>query len=292
MNDRFLGNAACLAKYDLLMKVAQSLKLPAWYISMLTESEDRNKGDRNATNYRLGSQNEALLNLMNEAFYGEESSINDVVDHIRQQKIALKSTAIRNNLKAENYRIGSITFFNHKERDAYFQGLVALIEIATRQVLFIDPDTGIIPSGKKLKSAKGDSLITSLELKYIMDNIGEDSIVMVSQQLNDYSYAHESRVKDLQPDVNPNIILLVDEVIQSGVYFFTKCQECHNVLLSDLWEYLTQYRFVKSTQRVMLICGSTEGVTTRTLGVKEPKNIGSAREIPSVVEDNKVPVEG
>lgn len=292
MNNRFLGNAACLTKYDLLMKVAQSLKLPTWYISMLTESEDRNKGDRNATNYRLGSQNEELLNLMKEAFYGEESSVNDVVDHVRQQKIALKTTAIRNNQKAENYRIGGITFFNHKERDAYFQGLVSLLEKATRQVLFIDPDTGIIPSGKKLKSAKGDSLITSLELKYIMDNISEDSIVMVSQQLNDYSYAHEARVRDLQPDVNPNIILLVDEVVQSGVYFFTKSQECHNVLLSNLWEYLTQYQFVKSTERVMLICGSTEGVTTRTLGAKEKKNVSSAKEIPSVVEANQIPVEG
>ena len=280
MNNKFLGNAACLLKYDLVSKLSGSLTLPVWYITMMTELEDRNKGDRNATNYRLGTQNETLLGLMKSTFYGEESSLNDVYDHLREQKIKLRAITARNNQKAENYRIGNISFFNHKERDPYFQGLVSLIDKATDQVLFIDPDMGILPSAKKLKSAKGSAMITSLELKYIMDNISEESIVMVSQQLNDYSYSHETRVKDLQPDINPNVILLVDEVIQAGVYFFTKSQACHDILLAFLWEFLNQYRFLKSTERVMIISGSKEGILTKPLGEKVNNKNGKAEATP------------
>jgi hypothetical protein len=96
MNNKFLGNAACLLKYDLITKLANTLNLPVWYITMLTEAEERNKGDRNATNYRIGSQNESLLALMKSSFYGEESSVNDIFDHLREQKVKLKAVAIRN----------------------------------------------------------------------------------------------------------------------------------------------------------------------------------------------------
>jgi hypothetical protein len=146
--------------------------------------------------------------------------------------------------------------------------LVALVDKTVAQILFLDPDTGIMPSFKKLKSAKGSSAITSLELKYIMDNIGDESVLMVSQQLNDYSYSHEARVKDLQSDIHPNIILLVDEVIQSGVFFFTRSQAVHDVLSTFVWEALDPYRFLKSTERVLIVTGTKEGVSSNALGIK------------------------
>jgi hypothetical protein len=95
---------------------------------MLTEPEERNKGDRNAANYRIGSRNEPLLSLMKSSFYGEDSTVNDVFDHLREHKVKLKAISIRNNQKAENFRIGYITFFNHKNREAYFQGLVSMLD--------------------------------------------------------------------------------------------------------------------------------------------------------------------
>ncbi len=282
MNNKFLGNAACLIKYDLVIKLANILNLPVWYITMLTEAEERNKGDKNATNYRIGSQNESLLDLMKTSFYGEESSVNDIYDHIREQNVKLKAIAIRNNQKAENFKIGYITFFTHKDRDAYFQGLVALLDKTIGQILFLDPDTGVMPSVKKLKSAKGSSAVTSLELKYIMDNISDESVVMVFQQLNDYSYSHEARVKDLQSDLHPTIILLVDEVIQSGIYFFTKSQEVHDALSNFLWELLNEYRFLKSTERVLIVTGNKEGISSKALGLK----VKSTKDIAAKVEAN------
>lgn len=145
---------------------------------------------------------------------------------------------------------------------------MALLDKTIDQIVFLDPDNGIVPSAKKLKGAKGSSSITSLELKYIMKNISDGSIVMVAQQLNDYFYTHEARVKDLQADVHPNIILLVDEVIQFGVFFFTKNDACHDVLSSFLWEFLAKYRFVKCPERVLIVTGNKAGISTRALGLK------------------------
>ena len=283
MNNKFLGNTACLLKYDLVIKLANALNLPVWYVTMLTEAEERNKGDKNATNYRIGTQNESLLSLMKSSFYGEESSVNDIFDQLREQKVKLKAIALRNNQKAENFKIGNITFFNHKDRDAYFPGMVTLLDKTVRQILFLDPDNGVMPSAKKLKSAKGSSAITSLELKYIMDNVTDESVVIVSQQLNDYSYSHEARVKDLQSDVHPNIILLVDEVIQSGVFFFTRSQAVHEALSNFLWELLAQYRFLKSTERVLVVTGNREGVSSKALGLKVKTSKNSAERVATTV---------
>ena len=61
--------------------------------------------------------------------------------------------------------------------------------------------------------------------------------------------------------------MLVDEVIQSGIYFITKSQVCYNLLLNYLWEYLSQYNFLKSSDRVMLISGSAEGISVKPLGI-------------------------
>ena len=267
MNNRFLGNAPCLTKYDLLIQTANAFELPAWYISMLTEPTQRNKGDRNATNYRIGSQNSVLLELMKGQFYGDDSTIVETCDLIKKQKVSLKVITTRNNQKADHYRIGYITHFSHKERAAYFEGVAALLDKETNQIIFIDPDTGIMPSSQKLNTAKGNSFISSAEVKTILDAISDESVIMVQQQLTNYQYSHEARVKDLQQDLQPNIILLIDEVVQSGVYFITKSQACHDLLLNQIWEYLTQYQFVKSNERVMLIAGSSEGIAIKPLGV-------------------------
>lgn len=88
MNNKFLGNATCLLKYDLLIKLANSFNLPVWYITMLTESEVRNRGDKNATNYRIGSQNESLLALLKSSFYAEESSMNDTITNSGSRKLS------------------------------------------------------------------------------------------------------------------------------------------------------------------------------------------------------------
>ena len=270
MNNRFLGNASSLIKYDLLIQVANTLGLPAWYITMLTESETRNKGDKNATNYRLGSQNTALLEAMKEMFYGEDGTISEVCELLRNQDVSTKMTTVRNNQKAGHYRIGYLNYFSNKDRVAYFEGVASLIDKTINQIIFLDPDTGINPSSRKLASGKGSSFIQSSEVKAVIDAVNHESIVMVQQQLTNYQYSHEERIKDLQRDLQRNIILLVDEVIQSGVYFLTKSQACYELLINYFWEYLTEYQFVKSSGRVMLISGNDSGVTVKPLGVSQP----------------------
>lgn len=277
MNNRFLGNASCLTKYDLLIQTANTFGLPIWYITMLTEVETRNKGDRNATNYRLGNKNAKLQDAMKTMFYGDDATISEVCDQFKDQGVSTKMTTIRNNQKAGHYRIGYLNYFNHKERAAYFEGVAALIDKTIYQIIFLDPDTGINPSSKKLGAGKGSSFIQSTELKAILDIINDESIIMVQQQLTNYQYTHEDRIKDLQKDLQPNIILLVDEVIQSGIYFITKSQACYDLLTNYLWEYLTQYQFVKSNERVMLLSGSKEGISIKPLGVKEKVTIGKAK---------------
>jgi len=268
MNNRFLGNAACLTKYDLFILTANLFDLPVWYITMLTESETRNKGDRNATNYRIGSKNTRLHEAMKTMFYGDDATTSEVCELLRDQGVTTKMTAIRNNQKAGHYRIGYITHFNHKERAAYFEGVAALIDKTINQVIFLDPDTGIMPSFHKLGAGKGSSFVSSTEIKTLLDMVSDESIIMIHQQLTNYQYSHEARVKDLQQDLQPNIILLADEVIQSGMYFITKNQTCHDLLLNYLLEHLTQYKFLKSSDRVILISGTAEGITINHLGVK------------------------
>ncbi len=272
MNNRFLGNSPSLTKYDLLMQLATAYNLSAFYVSMITEPETRNKGDRNATNYRLGSKNESLLNLMKTLFHGDDSSITDVFDHLRENKISLKAIATRNNLKAGNHRIGYINHFNHKERAPYLEGVAELIDKKTDQVIFLDPDTGIMPSYKKFSSGKTSSFLISTELKAILDVVSDSTIIMAHQLLTNHLYTHEDRVKDLQKDLQPNIILLVDEVVQSGVYFLTKNNAAHKKLAEFLWDYLKTYQFVKSNERVMLVIGNDEGVTIKHLGTISKEN--------------------
>lgn len=274
MNNRFLGNAPCLTKFDLLMQLATAFSLPVWYISMITESENRNKGDRNATNYRLGSKNTGLLDLMKSVFYGEDSSINDITDHLRKNKIRLKQVAHRNNLKAENYRIENVTFFSHKERNVYVEGAIGLIDKSVNHLILLDPDNGIMPSDKKLPSAKGSAFITSLEVRYIIESATNESVIMVQQSLTNSVYSHESRVRDLQKDLQSNIALLVDEVTQSGIYFISKDQKVYSKTITLLLDYLKSYQFVKSNERVMLLIGSAKGIDMQTLGTKErPANV-------------------
>ncbi len=267
MNNRFLGNATCLTKYDLLITLAKLFNLPTWYVTMLTESETRNKGDRNATNYRLGSQNTELLESLKGIFYGDDGIINDIGDLFKKQEVNNKLVTFRNNQKAGHFRIGNINYFSHNDRAHYFEGLATLIDEALTQIIFLDPDTGVMPSCKKLAAGKGKSFIRSSEIKELIDAISDESIIMINQQLTDYQYTHEARVKDLQNDLQPNVLLLVDEVIQSGLYFITKSQSNYDLLLTHLWDYMTQYRFIKSSERVILFCGSEEGVVTRPLGI-------------------------
>ena len=112
-----------------------------------------------------------------------------------------------------------------------------------------------------------------------MESVGEDSIIMVQQLLTNYQYTHEARVKDLQQDLQTNVILLVDEVIQSGVYFFPKSNASLKFLTTYLWEYLTQYQFVKSNDRVMLITGTEEGVNVKPLGLPKVPKVNSKQNL-------------
>jgi len=210
MNNRFLGNSPSLTKYEILIMASNIFDLPVWYITMLTEPEQRNKGDRNATNYRIGSKNTKLLEAMKTMFYGEDTNVSEVCELLRDETVSIKMINIRNNQKGGHYRIGYMTYFNQKERAVYFEGVASLIDKATSQIIFLDPDTGINPSSRKLAAGKGSSFITSAEVKAILDLVNDESIILVQQQLTNYQYSHEARVKDLQQDLQPNIILLVD----------------------------------------------------------------------------------
>ena len=272
MNNRFLGNSPTLTKTDVLINIAKSLNLPVWYITMLTEPETRNKGDRNATNYRMGSKNTALLELIKSQFYGDDLTIIDTCDLIKKQDVSLKVITTRNNQKAGHFRIGYQTHFSNKERITYFEGVAALIAKDAGELIFLDPDTGVMTAGKKLPSHKGNSFVLSSEIKMLLDAVNEDSVLMVSQSLTNHLITHENRVKELQQDLQCDILLVVDEVIQSGIYFIAKKQAMHETLSNLLWEYLTQYQMVKSNERVMIISCDKNVVTTKSLGTAPNKN--------------------
>ena len=96
---------------------------------------------------------------------------------------------------------------------------------------------------------------------------------MIQQQLTNYQYSHEARVKDLLQDLQTNIILVIDEVIQSGIYFVVKNLAQYDSFMKHLWTYLAQYQFIKSSDRVMIVSGNAEGITTKTLAGPEKSAI-------------------
>ncbi|MBX2907221.1 MAG: hypothetical protein KF744_14345 [Taibaiella sp.] len=253
MNNRFLGNAPSLLKMDLVMRLAREFSLPVWYITMITESRNRNKGDRNATNYRLGSQNQELLELMKEAYYGENSVLNDITEHLRTKIQRLKVIAVRNNQRSEHYRAGYLTHFTQKDRTGYFSAVVDLLDKEIGQLVLLDPDNGVLPSSKKAPAGKGNEMVKASEIKMILDMLKDDSIVMVHQALTSHLYSHQQRVSDLKRDLSANVLFLVDEVIQAGVFFVVKLDLVFEKLSTSLTDYISTYQFVKSSDRVMLI---------------------------------------
>lgn len=236
-----------------------------WYVSMITEPRVRNKGDNNATNYRIGSKNKPLHDLMKQLYYAEESSLVDVFQYLTNADITLKAIATRNNAKANHYRMGYMNHFSHKDRQAYFEEFGKHLE-AIDQLIYIEPDNGVSPPSKKLPSAKGDGFIQVAEIKGIADAISDDSVIIIRQMMNNHLYNQEARLRDVHNELSINTILLVDEVTQSGTFIICKSNPRFQELISRTEYYLSDYRFLKNSSRILLGIATTHEVVIRSIG--------------------------
>ena len=208
-------------------------------------------------NYRLGSQNTELFDLMRGIYAKEEAEITEMSDYFRSAGIDIKAITPEGNAKAGHYKVGSSPYFIHKERGHYFEGLKNLVENSGQQIIFLDPDTGIAPINHEVSRTKGSSLLLTSEIRMIMNKITDDSIVIIRQSMNNYFYKHEDRVKDLFNELQANVVLLVDEVIQSGLFIVTKSEGMNKAIINRLQYYLSGYKDLKNSSRIYL--GYNEG---------------------------------
>jgi hypothetical protein len=183
MNNAYLGSSLTVTSIDLCFQMSKAFELPMLYISMITQPRERNRGDKNATNYRIGNNNKALRDLMKQLYYSETSSITDVFEYLMSVKIDLKAIASRNNAKANHYRMGATSYFTHKQRGEYFSELYKHIS-QIDELIYLEPDNGIIQPTKKLKQSNGDMFVSLNELKVILDTATGSSIVIVRQMMN------------------------------------------------------------------------------------------------------------
>ena len=266
MNNQFLGNGYSLMNYDLTIQLCKAFSLPLWYASMLTTPRARNKDDSNMTNYRLGSQNEELLSFMKGVYSKEEATITEIADYLRNDGIDIKVIASEYNKKAGYYTIGNNPFFAYKDRGHYFEGLGNLIGNSGQQIIFIDPDTGIAPINQEVSRAKGSSLLLASEIRIVMNKITDDSIVIIRQSMNNHFYNQEERIKDLYKELECNIILLVDEVIQSGLFLVTKSEGMNKAIINRLQYYLSGYKTLRNASRIYLGYNEGDEVLIKSIG--------------------------
>ena len=255
MNYQFLGNSYSLMNYDITIQLCNSLSIRLWYVPMYTPPRSRNKDDSNMTNYRLGSQNTELFELMKSLYSKGEPLITDISDFMRKDGINEKIITTEDNKKAGYYRVGNFPYFTQKDRAHYFEGVCNLIEHPGQQVIFLDPDAGIAPINQDVPMARASSLVLLSEINRILNKVTDDSIIVIRQTMNNHFYKQEARIKDLQKELHCNVILLVDEVIQSGLFIITKTDEVSKVIIDRLQSYLSGYKNLKKSDRILLIEG-------------------------------------
>jgi hypothetical protein len=134
------------------------------------------------------------------------------------------------------------------------------------QVIYIEPDNGVSQSGKKLNSAKGDGYILPSEVKRIVGATTESSIIIIRQMLNNHLYTHEARIKDMNNELGANVILLADEVTQAGVYVVCKSSERFQETISRMEYYISDYRFLKNSSRILLGIATGHDMVIRSIG--------------------------
>jgi hypothetical protein len=265
MNNQYLGSAATLMSINLCFQICKAFNLPLWYVSMLTEPRERSKGDKNATNYRIGTNTKPLHDLMKSIYYADESTINDVYNYLSSAAIDLKAVAPRNNTKAGHYRMGYINYFNHKERDTYFTEFTKLLDKA-EQVIYIEPDSGVAQQGKKISSARGDGYLQTNEIKAIQENLSENSIIIIRQMANNYLVTQEAMLTGIRDQLGTNALLVVDEVIQGGVYVLCRDDQRFKDITSRMEYYLSDYRFLKNSNRILLGIATADDINIRSIG--------------------------
>ena len=252
MNNQFIGNSFSLMNYDLTIQLCKLFNIPLWYIPMLTVSRSKNKDDSNMTNYRLGSQNPELFDLMKSIYAKEEADLTEISGHLCSIGIEVKTVASEGNAKAGHYKIGNSPCFTHKERGHYFEGVCNLIENAGQQVIFIDPDTGIAPINQEVSRTKGSSLVVLSEINRVLNKITDDSIIIIRQSMNNHFYDQDARIKDLHKELQANVVSVVDEVIQSGLFIITKSEGVSKAIVNKLQQYLIGYKTMKNSNRICL----------------------------------------
>ena len=257
MNNQNIGNSYSLMNYDLTIQLCKTFSLPLWYGCMLTAPRARNKDDSNMANYRLGSQDMELFDLMKSIYAKDEADVTEISNYLRSVGIDVKMITAEGNTKAGHYKIGNSPYFIHKERGHYFEGIKNLVERSGQQIIFLDPDTGIAPINQEISRTKGSSLLLTSEIRVIMNKVTDDSIIVIRQSMNNYFYKHEDRVKDLFNELQANVVLLVDEVIQSGLFIITKSEGMNKAIINKLQHYLFGYKSLRNSSRICL--GYNEG---------------------------------
>ena len=257
MNYQFLGNSYSLMNNDSIIQLCKAFSVPLLYAPMLTLPRPKNKEDSHMINYRLGSKNLELLDLMKIIYSKEDAGIKDISDLFRKYGINIRTIGSENDSQAGHSLIDSNPFFSHKEREQYFEGILNLIADSEQQLIFLDPDTGIGPIGQDIPRAKGSAFVLTSELRNLINKTADNSIVAVRQAMNNPFYSQEQRINDMHKELGANIILLVDEVIQSGLFIITKSEVMNRAMLNRLQYYLSDYKVLKKGSRILL--GNNEG---------------------------------
>lgn len=265
MNEQYLGNSPSLTNTDLVIYLHKSFHLPVWYLTMLTEPRIRNRGDRNGTNYRIGAKNEELVKYMRELYYQEESTPQDIFSKMADSIDDLKVIASRNNKRANHFRLGYLSHFANKERAAYFDCFSDLLDNEPHLV-YIEPDNGVALSKQQIAPSKASAFIFHSEIAGILNKVQSNSILVIKQSLSNYSCAHEMRITDMYAAHNAAVLLIIDEIIQSGIFIITRDSELASCINSRLQYYLNDYRFLKNSSRILLGFHDGKEVSIKSIG--------------------------
>jgi hypothetical protein len=266
MNNSQFGTASSLMKYDIAYQLCKAFNQPCWYVAMVTEPKEKNRANKNNTNYRVGSKNTALFNLCKKVFYSDESSLADITNYFRDEDVKIKIISYRLNQKLEHHRIGYLTYFVGKDRDTYFIESSQLIKSEANQVILLDPDTGIAKTTENQKGSLGNKFILTEEINFLLNQVTEESIVVVNQVMATSNYSLEKRILDLNAAVKGHVIVIADEVLQTGLVIITKSDGIRAEIVSRVYSYLSDYRFIKNSSRILLGFMKEEQVTIISVG--------------------------
>ena len=253
MNDKYFGNSLDLFKYDVLTYLCNINMVGLFYVPMLTEPEKR-KNDPKYSLYEVGSKNNELFELLNEAIIKELdfSFINNYLEmNIPNYKILFD----RSYCNSEIISIDEIRYFTQENRSIYFSESLKIFKNwkIKRRIFFIEPDVGIdLGISRRVRSMRKMYLNTE-EVLNIRSNIGKNDIICYFQHLGNPRYPLCKRHEDLVDKFGSNILIFSYERISAAMIFIFKDTELLLKFKEDLEKYKINYNEIKHLNKLKLI---------------------------------------